>query len=120
MCDFIDQYISCAIHKDDDKLKDLVLLLQNHKHSSYCKRKNLCRFNFPHPPSYSTLIAEPISQMDVSESTGQENVLAKVHKLIKGGHTDLSLDELLVKAEVHPSDYMAALEVSSKGSVIVL
>ena len=58
--------------------------------------------------------------MDVSESTlGQENVLAKVHKLIKGGHTDLSLDELLVKAEVYPSDYMAALEVSSKGSVIV-
>ena len=47
-------------------------------------------------------------------------MLAKVRKLIKDGDTDLSLDELLVKAEVHPSDYMAALEVSSKGSIIVL
>ena len=118
--DFIDQYISCAIPKDDGKLKDLVLLLQNHKHSSYCKRNNSCRFNFPHPPSYSTLIAEPVSDIDVSESAGKETVLAKVCKLIKDGPTDLSLDELLVEAKVDPSEYMAALELSSKGSVIVL
>ena len=120
VCDFIDQYISCAIPKDDGKLKELVLLLQNHKHSSYCKRNYSCRFNFPHPPSYSTIIAEPVSELDGSESPDQQNVLAKVRKLIKDGDTDLSLDELLAKAEVHPSDYMAALEVSSKGSVIVL
>ena len=43
---------------------------------------------FPHPPSYSTLIiAEPVSELDVSESTVQENVLAKVNKLIKDGDT---------------------------------
>ena len=51
VCDFIDQYVSCVIPKDDGKLKDLVLFLQNHKHSSYCKWKNSCRFNFPPPPS---------------------------------------------------------------------
>lgn len=40
--------------------------------------------------------------------------------MITDGHCDLSLDELLVKAGVEPNDYMAALEVSDRGSVIVL
>ena len=52
-----------------------------------------------------------------SESHDQQHVLAKVCKLIKDGDTDLSLDELF---EAHPSYCMAALEVSSKGRVIVL
>ena len=37
VCDFIDQYVSCSVPAKDGKLKDLVLLLQKHKHSSYCK-----------------------------------------------------------------------------------
>ena len=38
VCDFIDQHISCKLPPEDGKLKQLVLLLQQHKHSSYCKR----------------------------------------------------------------------------------
>ena len=35
--DFIDQYVSCQVPNEDCKLKELVLvLLQKHKHSSYC------------------------------------------------------------------------------------
>ena len=56
---FIDQYITCSIPEVEGKLKELVLQLQNHRHSSYCKRNNSCRFGFPHPPSDNTLIAEP-------------------------------------------------------------
>jgi hypothetical protein len=37
MCAFIDQYISCAIPSEEGKLKELVQLLQQHKHSSYVK-----------------------------------------------------------------------------------
>ena len=37
VCAFIDQYISCAIPGEEGKLKELVQLLQQHKHSSYCK-----------------------------------------------------------------------------------
>ena len=44
VCDFIDQYITCKLPNEDGKLKDLVLLLQQYKHSSYCKRKKTCRF----------------------------------------------------------------------------
>ena len=55
ICAFIDQYVTCAIPAIDGKLKELVLMLQQHRHSSYCKRN---RFNFPHPPSTETIIAE--------------------------------------------------------------
>ena len=50
VCDFIDQHVSCKV--EDGKLKDLVLLLQKHKHSSYCRRKKTCRFSFPKPPQF--------------------------------------------------------------------
>ena len=52
---FIDQYITC-VKPEDGKLRELVLLLQEHKHSSYCKRGKTCRFHFPQPPSPITLI----------------------------------------------------------------
>jgi len=38
--EFNDQYLSRAIPAEGCKLKELVLLLQQHKHSSYCKRNN--------------------------------------------------------------------------------
>ena len=56
VCAFIDQYVSCKLPGEDSKLKELVLLLQKHKHSSYCKRNKTCRFSFPKPPSEKTLI----------------------------------------------------------------
>ena len=39
-------------------------------------------------------------------------ILAKVHKVLADGNTDLSLDNVLVKADVGPSEYTKALEVS--------
>ena len=58
VCDFIDQYVSCAIPVEECKLKELVMQLQQHKHFSYCKCNKQCRFNFPHPPSPKTVIAK--------------------------------------------------------------
>ena len=65
VCAFIDQYITCAIPSEEGKLKELVQLLQQHKHLSYCKRRKSCRFSFPKPPTPNTLIAEPQSDPDV-------------------------------------------------------
>ena len=102
-------YISCAIPKEEGKLKELVLLLQQHKHSSsYCKRNKNCRFNFPHPPSSKTLVAEPNSDSSVVSSA--QSVLAKVRKVLLDGHTDLSLGDLLVKADIERDTYNKALE----------
>ena len=118
VCTFIDKYISCAIPKEEGKLKELILLLQKHKHSSYCRKNKNCRFNFPKPPSSKTLIASPDSDSDVVKKA--QNVLAKVHKVLADGHTELSLDEILIRANISPDEYTEALEVSSKGSVVVL
>ena len=98
VCDFIDQYVSCKLPKEDGKLRELVLLLQQHKHSSYCKRNKSCRFNFPKPPSSKTLIAKSNEDDDVVAQNVA--VLSKVQKLIAEGNTDMSLDDLLDKAEV--------------------
>ena len=103
VCDFIDQYVSCKLPKEDGKLRELVLLLQQHKHSSYCKRNKSCRFNFPKPPSSKTFIAKP--ENDDDDDVAQNvAVLSKVQKLIAEGNTDMSLDDLLDKAEVSESE----------------
>ena len=47
-------------------------------------------------------------------------MLAKVQKLIADGNTELSLTELLDKAEVTQQEYIYALEVSTNGNVVVL
>ena len=116
--EFIDKYITCSIPEEDGKMKDLVLLLQQHRHSSYCKRNNVCRFAFPHPPSFNTLIAEPCEDPTLSSSS--QDVLTKVRKALVEGCNDLTVDELLVKANVDPDEYMSALAMSTKGSVVVL
>ena len=118
VCDFIDQYITCGLPSDEGKLKELVLLLQQHKHSSYCKRHNKCRFTFPKPPSTKTLITQCDVRPDVASNA--QTVLSKVYPVLADNHADMSLDEILDKAEVTMSDYMDALEVSSKGNVVLL
>ena len=118
VCDFIDQYVSCKVPAEDGKLKDIVFLLQKHKHSSYCRRSKTCRFSFPKPPSSKTLITK--DDPERGDSNQELTVLGKVQKLIADGYTDLNLAELLDKAEVTEKDYIDALEVSTNGSVVVL
>ena len=116
VCGFIDQYVSVSI-PDGGKLRELVLQLQQHRHSSYCKRNNTCRFSFPHPPSDETLIAEEKHE-DQSEYV---QTLKKVRKVLSEGDCDnMSIDDVLAKANVAHSHYKEALTVSANGSVIVL
>ena len=118
VCDFIDQYVSSRVTAEDGKLKYLVLLLQKHKHSSYCRRNKTCRFSFPKPPGSKTLITKDDPE---SGNNNQElAVLGKVQKLIADGNPGLSLAELLDKAEVTEKHYIDALEVSNNGNVVVL
>ena len=118
VCDFIDQYVSCKVPAENGKLKDLVLLLQNHKHSSYCRRNKTCRFSFPKPPSSKTLITK--DDPECSDNDQELFVLRKVQKLISDGNTELSLAVLFDKAEVTEQEYIDALEVSTNGNVVVL
>ena len=117
VCAFIDQYVSCKLPAEDGKLKDLVLLLQKHKHSLYCKRKKTCCFSFPKPPSSKTLITKIDLERDLDKDLA---VLVKVQKLIADGNTEVSLTEFLDKAEVTEQEYIDALKVSTNSNVVVL
>ena len=116
VCAFIDKYVLCKLPKDG-KFKELVLLLQNHKHSSYCRRNKSCRFSFPKPPSPKTLIKKVDLEHDIEHD---KCVLTKVQKLIADGNTELSLSELLDKAKVTEQEYVDALELSTNSSVVIL
>ena len=79
MCVTLLTSMSCV---KDGKLKDLVLLLQKHKHSSYCRRNETCRFSFPKPPSF-------ITKDDPERGNNNHDlaVLCKVQKLIADSNT---------------------------------
>ena len=115
--DFIDQYITCA-KPEDGKLRELVLLLQEHKHSTYCKKGPTCRFHFPQPPSPITLIAK--SDTDPDKLKAAQQCLSKVRKTLVEGDSNVGLEELLGSAGVELDSYMDALHTSSKGNTVVL
>ena len=46
-------------------------------------------------------------------------MLSKVQKLIAEGNTDMSLNNLLAKAEVTENEYTNALEVLCSGNVLL-
>ena len=115
VCNFIDRYVACAIPEDGCKLKELVLLLQQHKHSSYCKRGKTCRFHFPQPPSTKILIAS--SYIDGANDLNTiSNALSKVRKELVDGNTDVTIEQLLNKAGVNMTQYERAIRTCSKGS----
>ena len=89
-------------------------LLQQHKHSSYCKRGRTCRFNFPHPPSTKTLIAYPRSDEDDDsiDMNTVSNALSRVRKELIDGNVDvhISIEQLLNNAKV-PEDMKVLVHV---------
>lgn len=108
VCAFIDQHVSCAIPTEESKLKELILSLQQHKHSSYCKRNGRCRFSFPYLPSPKTVIAEPCEDSDT---------VSKAEQLLKKVRTEMitpdvqTLDDVLSRANVEFDEYIEALKV---------
>lgn len=75
-------------------------------------------FQFPQPPSSKTLIAKPDS--DSSVVANAQIILAKVRKVLADGQINWSLDEVLTKANIGSDEYVKALEISSKGNIVVL
>ena len=91
-------------------MKELVLLLQQHNHSSFCRRNKVCHFNFPKPPSPKTLITKYGATFIPDDAKPALALLGKVQKLLAEACSDLSLNELLDKAEVTENYYINALE----------
>ena len=121
VCDFIDRYITCDIPENEEELKEMVLLLQQHSHSAYCRKRGSCRFNFPKPPSPYTLVASESDSSDSSQDSLKKAqvVLKKVYEYLKK-YSMLSLDALLDSTGILADSYINALRYSSNGTNIVL
>ena len=119
---FIDKYISCSLPDSDAELRVLVESLQIHHHSHTCRRKKGCRFNYPKPPSASTLIAhEPLENcqqhIDFAVKT-----LSSVKDVLQSADLplDVSLDYVLQTAHVTLDNYTKALSITRSGQSIIL
>ena len=119
--EFIQQHVTAKIPDDDPDFADLVSKRQSHKHSAYCRRRNGCRFGFPKPLSFETLVTKNVGDSDKSQSKMSEakRILKKVYDLMEEKE-DLSLAELLDKVHVSREKYQDALSLSTTGSVIVI
>ncbi len=120
---FIDKYVSCAIPDDDEELRELVITLQTHSHSSYCRRDGRCRFGVPKPPSLRTLIAR--------EATGEHakqdiefacQTLSTVREVLdnKENPDDMTLEDVLEEANISLENYEKALSTTKSGESIIL
>ena len=82
VCQFVQDHISCQIPEEDNE-KELILKLQNHSHSSYCRKKGSCRFKYPKPPSERVIIAkEPEDDNSIELKLHAKNVMTKMLKAI--------------------------------------
>ncbi len=120
---FIDKYVSCEIPEDDEELKELVTSLQTHSHSSYCRRNGKCRFNVPKPPSSKTLIArEATGELAAQELESACEILSAVRDVLNDKEipNDITIEEVLERANVTSSNYEKALSTTKSGESIIL
>ena len=119
---FIDKYVSCSLPNTDEELHNLVESLQVHHHSQSCRRKTGCRFNYPKPPSPSTLITHEPQDNCQQQIDFAVKVLTRVKEVLqkKDLPTRVTLNELLTVAHVTIDDYTKALSISKFGQSVIL
>ena len=110
---------------ETDDLRPVVERLQRHSHSVACrKKKSVCQFRFPRPPSDRTLLASPPSAEQDAAAIGkwQADILTRVHEALDQLEDTgtLTLDDVLEQVGVSSEDYHAALSINVKGRSLVL
>ena len=126
VCSFIDKYISASLPAANSSTmqdRDLMLSLQHHSHSDYCRQGKKCRFGFPKPISSSTVIACKPNGDDSKSITEHAQVTLKmVQDALHRDKSDLAItvNELLHDAGVSPDSYAESIKVTSCGPNVVL
>ena len=123
VCSFIDQYVKCNV-PDDEELSQLVSKVQKHRHSATCRKHGKCRFHYPRPPSPETVVARQSTAATYPEEQAEQAIkaLAAVRKILDDKDTpeDISMDELLLKANVSQDMYLCGLKICSTGNSVVM
>nr|XP_022311157.1 uncharacterized protein LOC111116452 [Crassostrea virginica] len=135
VCEFIDNYVSCAVpsENEDGDFRNTVLAVQQHskKHSKSCRKKGSeCRFNFPRPPSVNTFISSPQEQevSDNDTETGnlkQEQLIAKqillnVWNQMQDLDDSKTTEQMFTDIDLTQAQYEAAHKTLAKKRSIVL
>nr|XP_022308223.1 uncharacterized protein LOC111114232 [Crassostrea virginica] len=135
VCEFIDNYVSCAVpsENEDGDFQNTVLAVQQHskKHSKSCRKKGSeCRFNFPRPPSVNTFISSPQEQevSDNDTETGnlkQEQLIAKqillnVWNQMQDLDDSKTTEQMFTDIDLTQAQYEAAHKTLAKKRSIVL
>ena len=97
IAEFIDKYISCELpnENDDPELHEIVSNVQMHtkRHTKSCRKTGqVCRFNFPKPPSNKTFICRRQESMDENL-----NELEREEELTKRQDTERKAKDTLRK-----------------------
>ena len=127
VCQFVDKYITAQIPELTNRTKcDIVLMkhLQKHVHSDYCRRNNSCRFGFPKPPSKETLISRPPNGENKDQIIKEaKDILTKVQYFLSRRDIEIenmSMEKMLEIIGVDIDDYINALQISMKGTTVIL
>ena len=113
---------------EEEPLRSIVLQVQKHKHTATCRKRtaHACRFGFPKLPSEETIIAQPLSEGTEEEKKETykkyADILSKARDYLEGEsvNEDLSYYEFLKEIAVDPEDYLAALQTTKSGRIMIL
>ena len=98
--------------------------LQKHVHSDYCQQNYSCQFGFPKPPSTRTLIAQPPNCKNKDEVlTEAKEILKKAQYFLSRRDIQvdtMSMEEMLQLIGVELDSYTKALQMSMKGTTLIL
>ncbi|XP_052393335.1 uncharacterized protein LOC127941915 isoform X1 [Carassius gibelio] len=125
---FIDRYITCETPSEDETdLFEIVNGVQKHsvRHSKTCrKKKTVCRFNFPRPPSSRTFITRGGSRDDLKSGDGKDTartVLEKVKKALTASDMDYdSTDAFFESIGINQALFEKVYAQCSKKKSVVL
>ncbi len=135
---FIDKYVTCELPPEDDvELHEIVSNVQIHtkRHTKSCRKTGqVCRFNFPKPPSNSTFICRLPEPMDEGlDEIQQEIELAKREEKEKDAKNTLremwnviennelaDFDEILRKTNITHSQFQECLTTLAKRNTVYL
>ncbi|XP_072041446.1 uncharacterized protein [Amphiura filiformis] len=140
IAEFIDKYVSCELPPEDDvELHEIVSKVQMHtkSHTRSCRKTGqICRFNYPRPPSNETFICrrpEPIDDLDLNEleaevkradrKESEENAketIKQMWKEIESATDDTDFDEILQKMQITHSQFETCLSTLAKRNTVYL
>ncbi len=129
---FVDKFVTVS---SDSSVSKIVQDVQKHNHTKTCRKRGAksCRFGFPRFPSKKTIISRPLRKEDFADENQytetMKNHVALLDKVKfeldraieeEENIEELSIGDILGRANVSEAEYYKALSISPKGIRIIL